>query len=216
MIVENKLVLVTGASSGIGKNAAISFAKAGAKVILLARRKDKLENIAEGIKAAGGEAYVFDCDLGNQDAIAHTMAKIKSELGVPDVIINNAGYGEWKYLDETSEQEIISYMTVPTFASMFITKHFLPEMMKRNSGSIVNVTSPMSYLICPGATAYITARFALRGFYEALKADLAKTYIMDAMGDRDTLVDIDGTVLVTWKKTKKGTRQFLLKEATTT
>lgn len=177
MNVKDKLVLVTGASAGMGMNAAKSFAEAGSKVILLARRKDKLEKVSEEIQAGGGTAYVYDCDLLDQESIVNVVSKIKTELGVPDVIINNAGYGEWKYLDETNDQEIVSYMHVPTFAAMFITRYFLPEMLERNTGSIVNVTSPMSYLICPGATAYITARFALRGFYEALKADLANTNI---------------------------------------
>lgn len=177
MEVNEKTALITGASSGMGMAIVDAFVNAKARVILLARRKDLLDRIADKINSNGGAAFVYSIDLSDTQAIEEITNKIKTELGVPDIIINNAGSGQWKFIDETSAEEAVQMMTLPYFATFCITKAFLPEMLKRNSGHIVNISSVASRFVWPGATAYIAARWAIRGFTEALRADLDNTNI---------------------------------------
>ena len=152
MNIEGKLALVTGASSGMGSAIAGALAKAGAKVVLLARNRDALQKVADGITAAGGKAVFYSVDLADADAVVSTAAQIKSEQGVPDIIVNNAGSGEWRFIDETSNEEAVSMMTLPYFAAFYITKAFYNDMVARDSGHIVNISSVGSRFVWPGAT----------------------------------------------------------------
>jgi len=175
MHVQNALVLVTGASGGIGAATAREMAAAGAKVLLLARTQSKLDAVAGEIRNAGGQAYVYPCDLSDADAVGATAERIKAEVGVPDILINNAGAGRWLAVEETDPAEAISMMSAPYFAAFFVTRAFVQDMVRRGSGRIANVNSPMAYLVIPGATGYAACRCALRGFNDSLRADLRGT-----------------------------------------
>ena len=177
MIIKGSLVLVTGASSGIGAAIAKSMAEAGGRIVLLARRKDALDKVAQEITSAGMEAKAYPVDLTDADAVAATAKQIMHELGTPDIIVNNAGAGKWRFVDETSPEEAVQMMAVPYFAAFNVTHTFLPDMLERNSGHIVNISSVGSRFVWPGATAYLAARWAMRGFTEALRADLDGTDI---------------------------------------
>ena len=104
------------------------------------------------------------------------MPRITSEVGIPDIIFNNAGSGRWLAWRRQSPTKP-KMMAAPYFAAFFVTRAFLPDMLKGNSGYIVNMTSAASRLVWPGATAYIAARWAMHGFTEALRADLNDTGI---------------------------------------
>jgi short-subunit dehydrogenase len=177
MKIRGKTVLVTGASSGMGAGIARAMAKAGGKLVLLARREDALRTVANEITGAGGDARVYAVDLANAAAVMDVAQRIRTEVGIPDIIINNAGAGQWRFVEETSPEEAVQMMTVPYFAAFYVTRAFLPDMLKRNSGHIVNMSSVGSRFVWPGATAYLAARWAIRGFTEALRADLYKTGI---------------------------------------
>ena len=177
MELKNKLMLITGASSGIGAATAILAANAGEDVILLARDQARLEKIAAQIRASQRRAYVYSIDLTDAPAVELVAQKIIAEVGVPDVIFNNAGAGKWQFIEETSAQDAVTMMASPYFAAFFLTRQFLPALLKRNSGHIVNMTSLAGHMAWPGATAYTAARWAMRGFTEALRADLAGTNI---------------------------------------
>ena len=175
MKVSGKTVLVTGASSGMGAAIAKAMAKAGGRLVLLARREDALRSVADEITRAGGKAGVYPVDLANAQSVMDVARRITAEVGAPDIIVNNAGAGQWRFVDETSPEEAVQMMTVPYFATFFVTRAFLPDMLKRNSGHIVNVSSVGSRFVWPGATAYLAARWAVRGFTEALRADFHGT-----------------------------------------
>lgn len=177
MKINSKLVLVTGASSGMGEGIAKAMAKAGGRLILLARNQAELDRVAGAIKAMGGEAHAFPVDLKDADAVAKVATQITSQLGTPDVIVNNAGAGKWRFVDETTPAEAVEMMALPYFATFNVIHAFLPAMLKRNSGHIVNISSVASRFVWPGATAYTAARWAVRGFTEALRADLDRTNI---------------------------------------
>ena len=175
MKIEGSLAVVTGAASGIGAATARALAHQGARVALLARRQQALDEVAAQIAAAGGAAHAFPVDLANADAVAAVARRITAELGTPDIIVNNAGSGRWRFIDETSPDEAVAMMAVPYFAAFFVTHAFLPDMLKRDSGHIVTVNSPASRFTWPGACAYTAARWAVRGFTEALRSDLFRT-----------------------------------------
>jgi uncharacterized protein len=171
----SKLVLVTGASSGIGAAAAKLYAARGARVLVLARNEAKLKEVAAAITRDGGAASPYAVDLADPSAIAETSARIAREAGTPDVLIHNAGAGRWLPLLETSAEEALAMIEVPYLAAFNLTRAFLPEMIARRTGAIACITSPGSYVAWPNASAYIAARHALLGFAESLRADLRRT-----------------------------------------
>ncbi|MEV0587235.1 SDR family NAD(P)-dependent oxidoreductase [Nonomuraea sp. NPDC050310] len=168
----NKVVLVTGASSGIGEATAREFARAGAKVALVARREDRLKSLAMEI---GEPAYVYPADLSDPDSVVELAKRVRAELGVPDVIVNNAGAGAWLFVDETTPHQFRELAAVPYLAAGYVTTAFAGDMVRRGSGRIVVVNSPVSRIAWPGAFGYAGARWALRGLVRALEADLRGT-----------------------------------------
>jgi short-subunit dehydrogenase len=173
MKLKEKLVLVTGASSGIGAETARGMAREGARVALLARTRTRLDEVAGEIRQSGGTAFVYPVDLTNAGAVNEVARQIVKEAGAPDVLINNAGAGKWLSIDEATPEETVGMMAAPYFAAAFVTRAFLPEMLACKRGHIVNMTSVAAFMAWPGATAYTSARWAMRGFHEALRADLA-------------------------------------------
>src|SRR6185437_5656035 len=168
----SKLVLVTGASSGIGAATAKLYAARGARVLLLARDEAKLDAVAAVIERDGGAASPYAVDLASPSAIAETSARIQREAGTPDILINNAGAGRWLPLLETSAEEALAMIEVPYLAAFNLTRAFLPKMVARRSGAIACITSPASYIVWPNACAYTSARHALAGFADALRTEV--------------------------------------------
>ena len=178
MQISNKIVVISGASGGLGELTAKAMARAGASlVVLLGRNQESLDRVAQEIRRGGGAARSYAVDLARPDEASAVAQKILAEVGVPDILINNAGSGQWKFLTDTGVDEIQHMMAVPYFAAAILTKEFLPGMLKRNSGHIVTISSVISRFVWPGATAYAAARWAIRGFTEALRADLYGTNI---------------------------------------
>jgi short-subunit dehydrogenase len=166
-------VLVTGASSGIGASTARLLAAKGAVPVLLARRKEKLDGLIDEIGV--GHSYVVDC--GNRDEVSAAAARILDEVGVPDVLVNNAGAGRFLLFDDTEPEEFEQMMAAPYFAAVYVTRAFLPAMLERGTGHVVTVNAPIAWITWPHAAGYAGARWALRGFGEALRADLFGTKI---------------------------------------
>lgn len=206
MMIKEKVVVVTGASSGIGAATAKAMAKAGGRVALLARRKELLDQLAGEIEATGGAARGYPLDLADAEAVAGVAERITEELGTPDVIVNNAGAGRWLFVDETTPAQAVEMMAVPYFAAFNVTHVFLPAMLKRNSGHLVFISSVGSKFVWPGATAYIAARWAVKGFSEALRADL------DGTGIGVTLYE-SGVVTSEYWKHNPGSRERVPKIA---
>jgi len=174
---SDKLVLITGASQGIGAETAKASASEGAHVILIARTHSLLDAVAANITSKGGKATVFAVDLANATESNEVMLRILNELGTPDVVIHNAGSGSWYYTEDTSNEQLEQFMAIPFMAAFRITHDLLPTMLKRNSGQIIFIHSPASLMPWGGASAYVSARYALRGFNKALSIDLRHTNI---------------------------------------
>ena len=181
MQLKDKLMLITGASSGIGAATAREAARRGVRVILVARSSDKLEQLAVDIRKEGGQAYVYPADVTDPKAVQELASQVAAELGTPDIVFNNAGIGRWQFIEETSMEDGARMMAAPYNAAFYVTRAFLPGMLARNSGTVANITSLGGYMTWPGASGYHAARWAMRGFTEGLRADLHGTRVRTLM-----------------------------------
>lgn len=178
---NGKLALITGASRGIGRATAYAMAAKGARVILLARTESQLNEVAQTIRDRGGEAHTYVCDVTDITQVRATTGQIKADLGVPDVLVNNAGGGRWLSIEETSMEEAVDIMAAPYFAAFYITRAFIDEMLARDSGHIMNICSVASRMLIPHTVAYTATRWAVEGYTRALRADLYGTNIKVSM-----------------------------------
>lgn len=174
---KNKIVLITGASSGIGKQTAIEFAKKGANLILVARRKDRLESIADELKKFHISILVCQCDVSNKEQVKEMSKTVLEEFNTVDILINNAGFAIYGSVSELSIDEIESQMETNYFGMVYCIKNFLPYMLEKKSGHIVNVASVAASFGLPGIAPYCASKFAMLGFSEGLKHELKNTGI---------------------------------------
>jgi NADP-dependent 3-hydroxy acid dehydrogenase YdfG len=170
-----KLAVVTGASSGIGAATARLLGATGWTVVLVARRERRLESVAADVEAAGGRAMVAAIDAADGAAIDELARRVVADHGAPDAVVNSAGAGVWRWMEDTSHAELGRLLDAPLLAAWNTTRAFLPGMLERGSGVVVHVGSPASVAPWPGATGYTVSRWALRGMHEALRQDLAGT-----------------------------------------
>jgi short-subunit dehydrogenase len=167
-----KLSIITGASSGIGAAAARRLAAEGYKVVLVARNRSKLEKVAAEI---GNNVFIETCDAGDGEAVLAMAERVQRDHGVPDVIVNSAGAGEWKRIEDTSPAEAVTMMKAPYFAAFNVTHAFISGMLEQRQGVIIHIGSPVSFFTWPSCTGYAAARWALRGLHESLCDDLHGT-----------------------------------------
>ena len=172
---KNKVVLITGASSGIGKETAIQFAKLGANVVLVARRKDKLVQVETELKKLNVSTLVCQCDVSKKDQVKEMSKTVLEKFGSVDFLINNAGFAIYGYVSDLTIDEIESQMQTNYFGMIYCTKNFLPSMLKKKSGHIVNVASVAASFGLPGIASYCATKFAMLGFSEGLKHELKNT-----------------------------------------
>lgn len=175
MKISGNIAVVTGASGGIGAATARALAEKGAHVVLMARRAEALNELASQIRMLGHKASPYAVDLSQPAAVAQAALRIKSEVGPPAIVVNNAGMGVWRFIEETTPEQAMAMMALPYFAAFSVTRAFIPDMLRAKRGHIVCVNSPASRFAWPGACAYTAARFALKGFTEALRSDLYGT-----------------------------------------
>jgi NAD(P)-dependent dehydrogenase (short-subunit alcohol dehydrogenase family) len=140
---KGKRILLTGASSGIGEAAAEKFGRRGATVVVVARRKDLLDNLAERINAAGGDAHAIDCDLADLDAVDALTARVENDLGGVDILINNAGRSIRRPLAESLERwhDVERTMSLNYYSPLRLIRGLAPGMMERRDGHIINVST---------------------------------------------------------------------------
>jgi short-subunit dehydrogenase len=172
---KNKLVLITGASSGIGAATAQKLASEGMRVILVARRKDKLTALVEQINSRGGIAYCYASDLSMSENCILLANTIKTELGIPDVLINNAGIGWYGYFSQMPWQITQEMLSLNIEAATHLTSLLLPEMQKLNRGHIIFVGSIMGKMPEQGVAVYSASKAYLDAFSKSIYRDLRGT-----------------------------------------
>jgi NADP-dependent 3-hydroxy acid dehydrogenase YdfG len=171
MELRGAVVVVTGASSGIGESTAVAFAKRGAKVVLAARRLERLEELADRIERAGGRAVALRCDVGEPDEIQRLPGIVEELVGPTDVLVNNAGVPGGGRFEELSIDQIDKVVRVNLLGVLHGTRAFLPGMLARGHGHVVNVASLAGRFAAPGAAVYTATKHAVVAFSESLHFD---------------------------------------------
>ncbi len=169
---QNKSIVITGGASGIGRLMAISLANKGANVILLDINQTNLNSVVKEIQNDGNKCAGYICDVGNYNAVEETKTKISTEHGFVEILINNAGVITGKYFVDTTPDEIEKTMRVNVMAGMWTTKVFLPEMIEKNKGHLVNIASSAGMVGVAKMADYAASKFAHIGFDESLRMEL--------------------------------------------
>lgn len=169
---DGRVVIITGASSGFGAAAARLFSKEGCKVVLAARRLERLEELAEEIRAAGGEALPVSTDVTKHDQIQAMVQSTLDEYGRIDVLFNNAGFGRLDWFETLDPyQDIQAQINVNLLGVVWTARAVLPHMYEQGSGQIINMASIGGWAAPPLYTVYSAAKFGVRGFSEALRRE---------------------------------------------
>lgn len=175
MDLAGSVMLITGASSGIGAEIARAGARRGAELVLVARGRESLERLAAELRAQGREVTVRPADLADPAETDALAAELVGSGRVPDVLVNNAGAGRWRAVDENEPGESLRQVSVPYLAAFELTRGLVPAMIERGSGHVASMTSAAAYFFFPGANGYGSARWAVRAFDGHLREDLRGT-----------------------------------------
>lgn len=172
--IKGKTAVVTGASSGIGETVAKQLGRAGARVILVARTREKLEEVQREIVAAGGEAAVYPCDLNDMDAIDRCAQDILAREGQIDILINNAGRSIRRAVAESTERfhDFERTMQLNYFGAVRLILRLLPSMIERESGHIINISSIGVLANAARFSAYVASKAALDAFSRCMSAEV--------------------------------------------
>jgi len=178
-IIDGTTVLITGASSGIGMEFAKQLAPKAKQLVLVARKADKLERLAEELKSKNPNLTVFvePCDLSKTEEIERLVNSILNMTQV-DILINNAGLGDFAFIDKSKWERNLQMIQVNITALTLLTYKFVPLMVARGKGGIINIGSGASCLAIPGAAIYTATKHYVNGFTESLSLDLAGTGVV--------------------------------------
>jgi short-subunit dehydrogenase len=160
--------LVTGASSGIGRALALRLAREGARLSLLARRRDALEAVATEVRAAGSQVQVLVCDVADRGASEAAAAEAVAGQGAVDLLVNGAGYGRHRRFADHEVDDIERMLQVNTLGSIYLTKALLPGMLAARQGWIVFIASVAGKIASPDESVYAASKFAVVGLASAL------------------------------------------------
>jgi len=178
---SGKVVVVTGASSGIGKETALAFAAAGARVALVARRRKVLEELAGEIIARGGSAIVVPADVSKRRQVKECIAAVEQHYGRIDIVINSAGVLIPATFEQISKTDLRAMLQVNLFGTMYVMQEALRVMKAQGRGSIVNVASLAGRRGITPLGGYCATKFAVVGLTEALRTELDNSDIHIAL-----------------------------------
>jgi all-trans-retinol dehydrogenase (NAD+) len=175
--VKGKIVLITGGAMGMGKDLARKFAKDGARLVLWDLRQADLDKTAEELKGLGAEVHTYVCDVTKREMVYDIASKVKKDVGIVDILDNNAGivYGG-NFLDVPDEKHF-KCIDVNVNGILWCTKAFLPDMVKRNDGHLINMASAAGLIGVGGLAVYCATKHAVVGFSDALRVELKRMKI---------------------------------------
>ncbi len=169
---RDKVVWVTGASSGIGEALAVAFSREGAKLVLSSRNAAELKRVRN---ACDGDAHlVLPLDLTQQDALANATSTVLRQFDHVDVLVHSGGVSQRSLVAETTLATDRAIMDLNFFGTVALTKAVLPSMLARKSGHIVPISSVVGYVGTPLRSTYSASKHALHGFFDSLRAEVAK------------------------------------------
>lgn len=171
--VAGRVIIVTGASDGIGRELSLQLGKEGAIVVLTARRESVLEEVATQIRAEGGQGLVVPADLCDADQIARLVERTVQEYGRVDVLINVAGVGFYDWMEEITSRELQLQYQTNVIGMVDLIRQVVPIMKRQRRGHIINFCSYASQLAMPPLTIYASTKYAIEGLSDALRRELA-------------------------------------------
>jgi len=174
MQLKDAVVLVTGAGRGWGRSIALAFSRAAARVIVVSRTDTEIRETAKIIMDEGGDAYALAADLGTEEGINRTYAAIREKYKQLDVLVNNAAILKYKEFCDTSVEEINLLVDVNLVGYMLLCRKFLPGMIERKRGCIINVSSNAGIWAFEKETVYAATKFAIEGFSKSLALEVRK------------------------------------------
>ncbi len=171
---KNKVVIITGGSSGIGKAMAEKFGREGSKILITGRNKEELTKATEELRQMGITINSFQADVSVEDDNRKMAEEAIKHYGTIDILINNAGISMRALFSEVDISVVKKVMDINFYGVLYATKYCLPEITK-NKGSVVGISSIAGFRGLPGRTGYSASKFALNGFLEVLRTELLKT-----------------------------------------
>jgi len=178
---RDKVIVLTGASEGIGRALAKELARPGNKLALAARDEERLQSLKEEVEAKGAEALVVPTDITDENACKTLIDRAVEEFGRLDVLINNAGMTLWTMVDDIEDLSIFErIMRVNYLGAVYCTAYALPH-LKKTKGRIVGVSSSLGLLPAPTHSAYCGSKYAMFGFFDTLRIEIKKTGVTVTM-----------------------------------
>ena len=168
-----KVIVITGASSGIGAELALKAAANGYSVAICARRKEKLESVQQSIEHNGGKCFMMQADISIKEQAEQFIHNVISHYGRIDILVNNAGRGNLASVEDTTQEQLLSIFGVNVFSLWYITAPALIQMKLQGYGHIINIASVAGTMGFPFNSAYVAAKHAVMGFTASLRAELA-------------------------------------------
>ncbi|MBI5959004.1 MAG: SDR family NAD(P)-dependent oxidoreductase [Chloroflexi bacterium] len=175
LVLNEKVVIITGASSGIGRALAFAFARRAAKVVLVARRADRLEAVRREIEPYISDVLVIPADVTDDTQLQHVVQRTLETFGQIDILVNNAGLMCGGLLQDQPPDRIEQILAVNLGAVIRLTQLVLPHMLANHQGYIMNVGSGLGRTAMPTFAPYVASKYGLSGFSDALRRELAKT-----------------------------------------
>ncbi|HEX9037428.1 MAG TPA: SDR family oxidoreductase [Ktedonobacterales bacterium] len=169
---SGQVALITGASAGIGRAIARGFLGAGADLVVVARREDRLNELLAEAQALGRTCIAITGDAREEETAQRAVQAALERLGRLDILVNNAGMGIYKRIEETSLADYEAMMDTNMRSTFLFTRHVVPALLRRNAGAIINISSMAGVMGFPGEAVYCATKFAQVGFTQALDREL--------------------------------------------
>ena len=174
---QGKVAVVTGAARGIGRGIAVALAKEGVNVGVIARSEDALQNVVKEMEGYGVKASYAVADVTNMDQVQAAAAKFKEELGLTDILINNAGTGKFEKLVDMDPADFKNIVDVNIMGTFNVSHAIVPQLIEKNAGDVINISSTNGLNGAATSSAYSAAKFGIIGITESLAAEVRRNNI---------------------------------------